>query len=66
MRGKSSARVASIGVTRAKLAFEEGLGWLFREQPTEDYGIDAHAEVVDEKMVRGRQLSLQIKSGTSW
>jgi hypothetical protein len=42
------------------------LGWLFREQPTEDYGIDAHAEVVDEHMVRGRLLALQIKSGPSW
>jgi hypothetical protein len=42
------------------------LGWLFREQPTEDYGIDAHAEVVDEDMIRGRLLAFQIKSGASW
>ena len=51
MRRKPSAKVASVGVAHAKLAIEEELGWLFREQPTEDYGIDAHAEVVDEETV---------------
>jgi hypothetical protein len=51
MRRKPSAKVASVGVAHAKLAIEEKLGWLFREQPTEDYGIDAHAEVVDEETV---------------
>jgi uncharacterized protein DUF4365 len=66
MRRKPSAKVASIGVTRTKLTIEERLGWLFREQPTEDYGIDAHAEVVDKEMVRGRLLALQVKSGLSW
>jgi hypothetical protein len=38
---------------------------VFREQPTEDYGIDAHAEVVDGEDVRGRLLALQIKGGES-
>ena len=66
MRRKPSAKVASVGVAHAKLAIEEKLGWLLREQPTEDYDIDAHVEVVDEDMVRGRLLALQIKSGTSW
>ncbi|MFI5826927.1 DUF4365 domain-containing protein [Streptomyces sp. NPDC051578] len=53
-------------MTQAQLAVEAKLGWLFREQPTEDYGIDAHAEVVDADLVRGRLLALQIKSGSSW
>ncbi|MYV97576.1 DUF4365 domain-containing protein [Streptomyces sp. SID3343] len=66
MRRKFSAKVATIGVTRTKLAVEDELEWLFREQPTEDYGIDAHAEVVDGEDVRGRLLALQIKSGASW
>jgi Domain of unknown function (DUF4365) len=67
MRRPSSAKTASIGVTQTRLAVETTLGWLFREQPTEDYGIDAHAEIVDdEEMVRGRLLALQIKSGKSW
>lgn len=66
MHRKPSAKVASIGVTQTQLAVEDGLGWLFREQPTEDFGIDAHAEVVDAELVRGRLLALQIKSGPSW
>jgi hypothetical protein len=48
------------------MAIEDGLGWLFRAQPTEDYGIDAHAEVVDGEEVSGKLLALQIKGGTSW
>ncbi|MFG3324027.1 DUF4365 domain-containing protein [Micromonospora chersina] len=53
-------------MTRTKQAVEDELGWLFRDQPTEDYGIDAQAEVVDGENVRGRLLALQIKSGMSW
>jgi hypothetical protein len=66
MRRKSSAKVGSAAVTHTKLAVEDELMWLFREQPTEDYGIDAHAEVVDGEDVRGRLLVLQIKGGKSW
>ncbi|WP_424211044.1 DUF4365 domain-containing protein [Streptomyces sp. BI20] len=66
MRRTPSAKVASAGVTHTKQAVEDELDWLFREQPTEDYGIDAHAEVVDGEDVRGRLLALQIKSGMSW
>jgi len=62
----ASARVASAAVTHTRLAVEDELGWLFREQPTEDFGIDAHAEVVDGEDVRGRLLGLQIKGGMSW
>jgi hypothetical protein len=66
MRRKPSAKVASAGVTHTRLAIEDALGWLFRDQPTEDYGIDAHAEIVDGEDVRGRLLALQIKGGKSW
>lgn len=66
MRRKPAASVASEGVTHTQLAIQHELHWLFREQPTEDYGIDAHAEVVDGEDVRGRLLALQIKSGASW
>jgi hypothetical protein len=54
MLRKPSAKVASAGVTHTKLAVEGKLHWLFREQPSEDYGVDAHAEVVDGEDVRGR------------
>jgi hypothetical protein len=53
-------------VTNVKLAVESKLGWLFREQPIDDYGIDAHIEVVEEEEVSGHLLALQIKSGQSW
>lgn len=66
MRREPSARVASEGVTHTRLAVQDELGWLFRDQPTEDYGIDAHAEVVDGEDVRGRLLALQIKGGMSY
>jgi hypothetical protein len=66
MEQKPSAKTGSIGVTRTELAVREELGWLFREQPTEDFGIDAHVEVVDGTSVRGRLLGLQIKSGESF
>lgn len=40
--------------------------WIFREQPVDDIGIDAHMEFT-EKSGRSKQLlALQIKSGTSW
>lgn len=61
-----SAHVASLAVARVQLAVAEGLRWLFREQPTEDYGIDAHVEVVEDDQVQGRLLALQIKGGLSW
>ncbi len=65
MRRPSSARAASIGVTLTKLAVEKELDWLFREQPTEDYGIDAQVEIVEGEAVSGKLLALQIKSGPS-
>lgn len=40
------------------------MGWIFREQPTSDYGIDAQVELVDaSRNVTGRLLALQIKGG---
>jgi hypothetical protein len=65
MRRLPSARVASLGVTQTKLAVERELAWLFREQP-EDYGIDAHVEIVEGETVSGKLLALQIKGGKSW
>ncbi|MBB5857643.1 DUF4365 domain-containing protein [Amycolatopsis umgeniensis] len=66
MHRKPSARSASLGVARTRLAVEEELGWLFREQVTEDFGIDAHLEVVDDEVVTGKLVALQIKSGLSF
>lgn len=42
------------------------LGWIFREQPIVDMGIDAHIEVVDSNNnPTGRLLGAQIKTGAS-
>ena len=40
--------------------------WIFREQPVDDIGIDAHMEFVDESGKNRQLLALQIKSGSSW
>lgn len=39
--------------------------WIFREQPIDDMGIDAHIEKVDEGDPKGKLLAVQIKTGTS-
>lgn len=66
MRRLPSAQVSALGVTHTQLAVVRELGWLFREQSTEDYGIDAQVEVVDGGVVSGKLLGFQIKSGLSW
>ena len=39
--------------------------WMFREQPIDDIGIDAHMEFIEDDKPR-QLLALQIKSGPSW
>jgi hypothetical protein len=41
------------------------LGWIFRNQPENDYGIDAHIEVRRDGHATGRLIALQIRSGAS-
>ncbi|MCX2729443.1 DUF4365 domain-containing protein [Saccharopolyspora sp. NFXS83] len=53
-------------MTQTKHAVETGMRWVFREQPKEDYGIDAQIEVVDGEEVLGRLVALQIKTGRSY
>ena len=40
--------------------------WMFREQPVNDIGIDAHIEFVDSSGKPKQLLALQIKTGESW
>ena len=40
--------------------------WMFREQPIDDVGIDAHMEFVEPSGRSKQLLALQIKSGVSW
>jgi hypothetical protein len=42
------------------------IGWLFREQLTDDYGIDAQVEIADGHNALGALIGIQIKSGSSY
>ena len=44
----------------------ESNNWMFREQPINDIGIDAHMEFVDPSGKLKQLLALQIKTGESW
>ncbi|GLB61782.1 MULTISPECIES: DUF4365 domain-containing protein [Bacillaceae] len=56
----------SKGVNLVERKVIEELGWIFREQPTQDYGIDGHMEIVDDEYVTGRLVAIQIKAGKSY
>lgn len=44
----------------------EQLEWIFREQPTDDYGIDAIIETAGEDRPTGQMIGVQIKTGKSY
>ncbi|MFD4403105.1 DUF4365 domain-containing protein [Nocardia sp. NPDC058499] len=60
-----SATTGRAGVHQVGLTIESDLNWIFREQSIEDYGIDAHIEIVAGESPTGKLLAIQIKSGTS-
>lgn len=58
--------VSRIGVAATQLIFER-MGFAFREQPIEDYGIDAIVEERESKnTLSGKLIGVQIKSGQSF
>jgi hypothetical protein len=61
----SSDEINRRGIYIAANAFET-LGFAFREQPTSDFGIDAHVEPRTGPQGTGQLLGLQIKSGNSY
>jgi len=65
MQSHLSSRTGRIGIAGTQLIFER-LGCIFREQPIEDYGIDAHVEFIEKGQATGKLIALQIKSGDSW
>lgn len=54
-----------IGVNAVEHIVLHELGWIFREQPIIDMGIDAHIERVDDDNPTGKLAALQIKTGAS-
>ena len=57
--------IERIGVSHCN-EIAERHHWMFREQPIDDIGIDAHMEFVDSSGMPKQLLALQIKSGASW
>lgn len=55
-----------IGVSKVQLIVYEKLHWVFREQPIDDCGIDAHIELIDDNCAMGKLIATQIKSGESY
>jgi tetratricopeptide (TPR) repeat protein len=60
-----SNAVDRAGVSLCDLEITTQLGYIFREQPTSDYGVDAHVEIKRDGHPTGRLLGLQLKSGRS-
>lgn len=54
-----------IGVNATEALVVKELGWIFREQPIADMGIDAHIESVEEGNPTGGLIGVQIKTGSS-
>ncbi len=54
------------GVSYVNYTVSSELGYIFREQPSDDYGVDAHIEIIEDKYPTGKLIALQIKSGESY
>lgn len=55
-----------IGINLVNDIITREILWIFREQPTQDYGIDAHIEIVENGLVTGKLIAVQIKTGQSY
>jgi hypothetical protein len=61
-----------IGIYSVAKIFTENIGWIFREQPVNDFGIDGFVEITSlglnlkDLIPTGRLLGVQIKSGKSF
>ena len=60
-----ASSIERIGVNHVGEIAERN-NWMFREQPVNDIGIDAHIEFVDSSGKPKQLLALQIKTGESW
>lgn len=63
---KHSAKQDRKGIAAVQQIVVSDLEWIFREQPTDDYGIDAQIEVVEDGAATGQLLAAQIKTGPSY
>ncbi|MFH2064742.1 MAG: DUF4365 domain-containing protein [Pseudomonadota bacterium] len=65
MNTKETNRTERQGIGIAMIAFES-LGFAFREQKENDFGIDAHAELILSEHPTGQIMGIQLKSGSSY
>jgi hypothetical protein len=61
----TTQRTDRLGVLKLGDFFAR-VGWLFREQLFDDYGIDAQVEIADGHNALGSLIGIQIKSGSSY
>ena len=57
--------VERIGVSSVEKIINQ-MGMIFREQPVDDYGIDAQIEIVENKFATVKLIAVQIKSCNSY
>lgn len=62
---KNKKKTDRLGVSKLDFFFSN-FGWLFREQPIHDYGIDAQVEIVVNDQPTGDLIAIQVKSGKSY
>ncbi|WP_439658207.1 DUF4365 domain-containing protein [Lentzea sp. HUAS TT2] len=60
--GRGSDATNREGVSFVGFQIEREFGWIFREQSTSDFGVDAHVEIRSGANPTGRLLGLQLKS----
>ena len=65
LKAPDSSQTERQGVGIAIQKFE-GIGFAFREQSPRDFGIDAHAELIEFGQPTGRILAIQLKTGFSY
>jgi hypothetical protein len=61
-----ASRTGDAGVHFVAWRVNRDLGWVTRKQSENDFGIDAHIEIVHRGLATGRILAAQIKAGPSW
>lgn len=55
-----------IGVSQVQLIINQEMGWIFRELNVQDFGIDAHIEIMGKRYATGKLIGVQIKCGNSY
>ena len=65
MRVPLAEQTGQQGEGLAQLHFSK-LGFTVRPQNNRDYGLDHHAELIEDEQASGRLLALQVKTGDSY